>query len=214
MKRCKNWLGEQLGFSLLELMIVVAIIGILARLSIPRYRSFVAEARRAEAQVNLRAIHTHQEAYMVANNVYWGPSSGTPLANKYGYDSTTTWNCNAEPGTSAVSAGLASGKKLGFKFKSEKECQESRYGYIVQANEGDYVALAHGGHDESNWLFEQCKGIGAGVAVDVSNCASADAAARTGLAAPTIAAQANGDSLCIGSERPLQVIKDLIEDCK
>ena len=80
------------GFSLLELMIVVAIIGILARIALPRYRSFTAKARRGEANVNLRSIHTHQEAYMVAHNTYWHPASGA-LSTKYGYSTGTTWNC-------------------------------------------------------------------------------------------------------------------------
>ena len=207
-----RWKSRIVGFSLLELMIVVAIIGILARLAIPRYRAFTAEARRAEAKVNLRSIHTYQEAYMVAHNVYWSATAGT-LSNstKYGYKDNTDWEC-AAPGISSVVIAGGSGKKLGFKFRSDKECREMRYGYQVNGNEGDYVALAHGGHNKQNWIYEQCSGTGAAVAVGVANCGTVPAA--TGGAAGALSGHANGDSICIGSEKPLQVIKDIIDDCK
>jgi len=51
------------GFSLVELMIVVAIIGLLAALAVPRFQSFQAKARQSEAKNNLSHIYTLAQSY-------------------------------------------------------------------------------------------------------------------------------------------------------
>jgi type IV pilus assembly protein PilA len=51
------------GFTLIELMIVVAIIGILAAIAIPNFLKFQAKAKQSEAKTNLAAIFTAQTSY-------------------------------------------------------------------------------------------------------------------------------------------------------
>ena len=63
-------LNRQAGFSLTELMIVVAIIGILATIAIPSFMSYQAKTKQVEAKNSLVAIHTGEVAYFAENNGY------------------------------------------------------------------------------------------------------------------------------------------------
>jgi len=72
------------GFTLIELMIVVAIVGILAAIAIPNFLKFQAKSKQSEAKASLGAIYTGQIAYFGETNSFgdfnginWSPS-GTP----------------------------------------------------------------------------------------------------------------------------------------
>jgi len=64
------------GFSLIELMIVVAIIAILAAIAIPSFLRFQMKSKTSEATANLGAIRTCEESYRAENDVYFdqGPA--------------------------------------------------------------------------------------------------------------------------------------------
>lgn len=77
---------SQKGFSLVELMIVVGIIGILATLALPRFKQFQAKAKMGEAKNILSHIFTLQQTYSLDNNTYiaveaLGAGLGSPSAN-------------------------------------------------------------------------------------------------------------------------------------
>lgn len=58
------------GFTLIELMVVVAILGILASFGIPQVQKQMAKARQVEAKTNLAAIYTAEKAFFVEYNSY------------------------------------------------------------------------------------------------------------------------------------------------
>jgi prepilin-type N-terminal cleavage/methylation domain-containing protein len=71
--------GAQAGFTLIELMIVVAIIGILASVAIPRYQNHIVKARQAEATQTLGAVYTNQLQYYSVNNTYGNSEAAIEL---------------------------------------------------------------------------------------------------------------------------------------
>ncbi|WP_181790619.1 prepilin-type N-terminal cleavage/methylation domain-containing protein [Myxococcus llanfairpwllgwyngyllgogerychwyrndrobwllllantysiliogogogochensis] len=92
------------GFTLIELMIVVAIIGILAAIAIPNFIRFQAKSKQSEAKTNLKAIFTAQKAYFGEKDKYvsdfkvvgFDPEPG----NRFSYS--INGGCNlAQPATPA-----------------------------------------------------------------------------------------------------------------
>ena len=62
--------NKEQGFSLIELMIVVAIMGILSAIAIPSYVEHVRKGKRADAKVELLKLAQMQESYFVQNMSY------------------------------------------------------------------------------------------------------------------------------------------------
>ena len=63
-------LRSKKGFTLIELMIVVAIIGILAAIAIPNFLRFQAKSKQSEAKTNLGGIFTAETSYFSEKNTF------------------------------------------------------------------------------------------------------------------------------------------------
>jgi len=72
------------GFTLIELMIVVAIIGILAAIAIPQFSSYRERAFNSAAESDLRNIMNGEEAYYADNQIYGDVAAVTGPANAFG----------------------------------------------------------------------------------------------------------------------------------
>ena len=88
--------GKQHGFTLIELMITVAIIGILAAVAYPSYTSYIIKGNRSAAQAQMLDIANRQQQFMLANRAYAtkavletsGYALPTEVSTKYSYNIT------------------------------------------------------------------------------------------------------------------------------
>ncbi len=77
----------QSGFTLIELMIVVAVLGIIAAIALPSYNEFLREGRRAEAVSGVSDLQLRQERWRAENTSYGTQAQmGTmPESNHYNF---------------------------------------------------------------------------------------------------------------------------------
>jgi prepilin-type N-terminal cleavage/methylation domain-containing protein len=71
-------LARLAGFTLIELMIVVVIIGVLAAVAVPAFRRYIYRAQATEATAFLQEIRARQETYRVDNGRYAQPAVTNP----------------------------------------------------------------------------------------------------------------------------------------
>lgn len=79
------------GFSLIEIMVVVAIVGILAAIAIPSYSNYIKRTRRAEAVTALQTVALYQEKAMAESGSY---KTEADLVTNYGLKPSTGNNYN------------------------------------------------------------------------------------------------------------------------
>ena len=127
MKNTLSKVNTSEGFTLLELMITVAIIAILAAVSIPAYRGYIDAAKMTEAHNNLAAIRLAQEEYFLEKNEYFtgadynaiNTASGglwTRTGTNFSYlvssaSVTSTWSAQATGLTGNIAGKVANASK-------------------------------------------------------------------------------------------------------
>jgi prepilin-type N-terminal cleavage/methylation domain-containing protein len=101
-------LRQKKGFTLIELMIVIAIIGILAAIAIPQFAAYRVRGFNADAQTHVRNMATSLEAYFADKQTY--AASLTDLGS-YGY--TTVAGVTITPGGAAATYSITASHTSG-----------------------------------------------------------------------------------------------------
>lgn len=110
---------SQKGFTLIELMIVVAVIGILAAIAMPSYTDYVKRGKAAEATSTLANLRVQMEQYFQDNRTYaGGPCAPTSGAQYFIYA------CAIAPTAVAytiTATGVAAQDMTGFTFSIDQD---------------------------------------------------------------------------------------------
>ena len=132
------------GFTIIELIVVVAIIGVLVVLIKPKYHAYEARSRRAEATVNIGEIASLLGIYATEHDKYIN-------LPKVGYLGGGGTECDNTANTAM--------KDLGF---NPEECEKMRYGYKVDAGTKTFEVTAFAPSDaEGRYIYPKCTGVGA-----------------------------------------------------
>jgi len=74
----KGLRNRNAGFTLIELMVVVAIIGVLVAIAVPSFLRYQLRAKRSEAYANLEAIATAENSYFATNGLFFNTGASMP----------------------------------------------------------------------------------------------------------------------------------------
>jgi prepilin-type N-terminal cleavage/methylation domain-containing protein len=126
------------GFSLVELMIVIVIIGVLAAVAVPIYNNNVRKAKMSEADAALGSIRTQLR-------VYYGENGSYPVVNPADYVIGASWN------------DIKSGELTGTYFS------DSSYTYASSDGVDYTITCANGGILDSDRTLNQDGTFGGGI---------------------------------------------------
>jgi type IV pilus assembly protein PilA len=171
----KKFHNRKGGFTLIELMIVVAIIGILAAIAIPNFLRFQLKAKSSEGKTNIAAIRTAEQSYYSEFGTYVS-ADGAPAA--VGQNQKTTFSETASAGMDFNTLGWSPEGQVYFS-------------YGVNANMNGYTVSASADIDGDNtyqaWGYKKLNGTADVPAMATAGLTCAQAFLTTQVVGPCAA---------------------------
>ncbi|MFB3041449.1 MAG: type IV pilin protein [Candidatus Poribacteria bacterium] len=129
----KGYFGNERGFTLMELLIAVAIVVILAGIGVPTYLKFQLSAKHAEANTNLNGIKQFEESYKLSNGSYIDCAVSPRIVADIS-ETTFAWT---DLGTGFTSIGFATNAPVRFAYAVTGSSTTSFLGEAIGDTDGD-----------------------------------------------------------------------------
>ena len=123
MHRSEPGIRRRRGYTLIEVMIVVLVIGLLATVALPLFQRYQLRAKSAEVRTNLAALHVVEESYFSENGVYVSAAPEPP----------------AIPGSQPAAFNFAGSDFVALGWRPESRVYFS-YGVATNGNQSAYTA--------------------------------------------------------------------------
>jgi type IV pilus assembly protein PilE len=113
------------GFTLVELMVAIAVIGILAAIGIPGYRQYVLRGNAEEAAAGLASGRVAIEQYFLDNRTYVGINAGAPSSCPTSSNTSFTYTCSNLGAATYTLTATGSGPMAGYTYSINQANQRT-----------------------------------------------------------------------------------------
>ena len=223
------------GFTLLEIMVTVAVLGVLVTIALPRYEVFIAKSRKSEAKINLGVIYSLQQTYFLKHNTYFGGYCGKASTDADNNPITIPCAAGDELGDTGVTFSMTHAENAyGINKSGNKHCPENdfgfqvagcsvgtpvmRYGYFLVGNSpAGFHAIAYGcSCTDKLRVYPGCDG--AGLARSSGASYVRPSGLQTMQCGRTIRDEgdtefASGDAWCMDENRRMENYRDIVDFC-
>ena len=161
----KKLLRDESGFTLIELMVVVAIIGVLSAIAVPNFKKYQAKAKQSEAKIQLAAVYTIEVGAMADYDSYASCLTDlgydTPARGYYilGFFAEVKGNVEDRGGTCSSSATVAPSTQLKAGNAAAPKASDIEDGGVYADFQG-FIAESAGNISSTlvdKWTIEQDK---------------------------------------------------------